>query len=294
MRTVCWLKQILKSLLSRRTTFLNENEWSHIPWTLHPKTPFHQLLDLATEAAALLGDHDRYAVSRAAGACTDYEIRNLLIKTALSLTHLRRWHARFNTRLPDKSFRATETANDTILPTALMKRSANCHWYPGRQYPRTRFSFELIQQARLMLFYWAVVLTLQSEVFGSHSLRSKLHEAHELFDAADCHQEIEGDIRASISIDVATECADNIVKWFEFAAQDVWNSFGPAFGVFSLKAAITWYSIYRELPRSRSSLQADRSEELERAQSMLLKLVNCGSPPTHRLWLMLCTHSSTI
>lgn len=127
------------------------------------------------------------------------------------------------------------------------------------------------------------MLILQSEIFGSFWLRTELHQTHEVSDDADCHQEIERDLRASISTDLATECADNIVEWFEFAAQDVWNSFGPAFGVFSLKTAITWYSIYQELPKGCTSLQADLSVQLERAQNMLLRLVNYGSPPTHRL-----------
>lgn len=271
--------KLLRSLLLRRTTFLGKNDWLHIPWTLHPKNPLHQLLDLVTEVVALLEASDIQHAGWSVGRYGEPSPENLLVSIALMVSRLRRWYACSETRLAEGPLAPTENKDgaQTLIPS---EKSNNCHWYPARQPPEGAVSFDCLQQARLMLFYWALVLELEIEVFRSHILRTQLFQAHKIRDATHSARSAESDIQAAISIDLAIECADNIIRWFEFAAQNVWNSFGPAFGVFALKTAISWYKIYQSLPRSRASAQADRSDHLQQGQNMLLRLINVGSPPS--------------
>lgn len=149
----------------------------------------------------------------------------------------------------------------------------NRHWYPAKQPPEHTISFDCLQKARLMLFYWAVMLKLEIEVFKSQQLRTDLYRAYEIPDPRHGTDSIEKDIRAAISINLATDCADNIVRWFGYTAQSVWNSFGPAFGKSALKTAIAWYMTYQRLPRSQTSEEADRPGNLQRARNMLFMLI---------------------
>lgn len=245
---------------------------------LHLKNQLHQLLDMVVEVTHLLELSDRQHLSWSKGNTGECGAKGLLISLALIVTHLMHWRTKSDVRLTQGPFESPGT-RDELRPSPAQK-SPNRHWYPAKQPPEGSVSFDSLQRARLMLFYWAVVLKLEIEVFRSPQLRTELYHAWEISDAWEDKGSIEKDIRAAISIDVALDCADNIVRWFEFAAQNVWNSFGPAFGVDALKTAISWYQIYQQLPRSQTSRQADRSDDLQQAENMLFMLVNVGSPPT--------------
>ncbi|KAL2219947.1 hypothetical protein M432DRAFT_631176 [Thermoascus aurantiacus ATCC 26904] len=195
---------ILKALVTRKATFLSQKDWIHIPWTLQPKNTFHQFLDLAAEVPALLERADSLPASIDT-ALVSSEILDLLHQSADLIRRLKVWERSSGIRLP---FGPPQHLPPASYNQARLEPLKHC--YPSKSPQTLGTPFDPLQCTRLMLFYWAITLTLYTTIFENPVLSS---------------------------------------LWVDFCSRNAWQSFGPAIAIFSLKVAIRWYRCLELLER---------------------------------------------
>lgn len=261
--------QILKALVVRSKTLIDTPEWMTEPWEMHAKSLYHQLLDLAAEAASLLESCDNSQKSQNVETA---HAQRLLHSIMLLILRLKNWRAQSGVRIPryPPPFAARPRCKSSS-PSANNQHSDN-HWYPRSISTEDQKLLDELAQARLVLFHCAVVLTLQTCIFANDIIFSQ----YQTLCAVDTSQDSskESVLRYAIAatdIDSATALADSITAWFPFSAQDVGRSFGSAYGAFCLKCAISWYEIYlnRSLTISDSHSWTSRHFHLDRCRQML-------------------------
>lgn len=236
-----------------------------------PKTALHKLTDIAVEAASLLETSNDLEKA----ACATTSAQALLAAIALLILRLRQWHATSGLDIPARPPMMVP-ASSSMKPINL---SLQPHWYPSKFHDGVA-KITMLQQARGMLFYWALELCLLNCVFSNANIFEQYHRVIRKLSDAKLSKATRDDICSSISAQNALSCADNITSWFKFAAQNTWQSFGPAFGVLTLQTAIDWY-VFCSSPKNRrrlGGLGSNISESLSDCRLMLDNLVRLGSP----------------
>lgn len=256
--------QVLRSLTLRKSTFLSNAKWIDVPWPQVAKNSYHQFLDLAAEVPSILEQIDRLTTG---DSLTQYEHTFLetLIQQTLDLIHrMKEWESLNSPRLaqgPPHIFSSCGTSmnnTDWLQPRA--------HRYPSRLTPATGIHFDELQSARLMLFNWAVMLTLYISLYDKFPVSPYLEKMYwnDKSHPISLH-----------SLKFEAEClAYKITLWADFCCQNAWQSFGPAIGIFSVKAAMQWYEVRlkERLPAASESLP---QQQLQKCRTLLEHLTYC-------------------
>lgn len=233
-------------MVTRKATFLSQKDWIHIPWTLQPKNTFHQFLDLAAEVPALLERADSLPASIDT-ALVSSEILDLLHQSADLIRRLKVWERSSGIRLP---FGPPQHLPPASYNQARLEPLKHC--YPSKSPQTLGTPFDPLQCTRLMLFYWAITLTLYTTIFENPVLsrylptlphyhsRSGPRFGNENM-AFNFHSVNEDPLLHVFTRADATQLADKISLWVDFCSRNAWQSFGPAIAIFSLKVAIRWY-----------------------------------------------------
>jgi hypothetical protein len=235
----------LRSLTTRKSTFLSRPEWISIPWSTRTKNSFHQFLDLAGEAPGLLEEVDNLAAGNTRAECVPSGHYDVALRTLDLINRMKSWEMVKSPRLPQGPPHVFSSSGTSMIPTDKLQPRA--HRYPSRNPRATAADFDGLQAARLMLFYWAVRLTLHTSIHNNSYFSAS---------SPGIDPEIENSNAAFISTPTnslaieADSLADKITLWADFCCQNAWQSFGPAIGIFSVKVAIDWYQA-----RQRKSLQ---------------------------------------
>lgn len=279
--------QILKGIISRKSTFLSEAEWIKVPWSMQPKNSFHQFLDLASEVPSLLEQADALPWTGADDRSTSLEeSRRLLLQFANLIRRLKDWENRSGIHLPlgpeylAPHWGASSMVSETGQPPV------RTHRYPSKNPQSLGTAFDALQSARLMLFYWATTLTLYTTVYDSPPLFEYLcRQADTSFypDYAGSNSQnfADGDTGVMSQME-ASDLADKISVWVDFCSQNAWQSFGPAIAIFSLKAAIHWYQLSQSMALSSSSLF--NLPLLHKCTDLLGQLTFCDSKGCEDRW----------
>lgn len=242
---------------------------------LYPKTAFHKLLDLAAETACVLEDFDN--VMNANHRSLPH-LQKAAASIALLLLRLKQWEKLHGCILPDGPPKAF--SGPLLIPEVSQStdKSLDRHWYPGKYPDRSDVQFLLLQQVRLMLPFWALVVSLHTCILEMQAFPLVVPTSVSTDPGSEVTKEFYQDIRMAMTTHDAAVSSERIGVWFNFAVQDAWQSFGPVFGIFSLKAAILWYQVYQK--RRLPDLELDRAEELEKCQRLLREFIIYGSPRT--------------
>lgn len=270
----CRIAITIKALLTRRHTVLADPSWLHVPWSTMTKTPLHELTDIATGIADMLESVDKLEAHQTVSASRE---KALLVSTAVLIMRLKQWRAHNFLDVPSRPPVLVPSAKGAIL--SMGDSVLRPHWYPSKFHDDTA-KITLLHQARGMLFYWSLELCLQTCVFNSFGLYTQYKRVLRNCTAPSLPVKVRDDICCAISAEDATSCADNITSWFKFAAQNTWQSFGPAFGVLSLQTAIDWYMLCSSSKSKRrlGSLRSNTKGSLKDCHEMLTNLMRYGSP----------------
>lgn len=256
--------QVLRSLTVRKSTFLSKAEWIDVPWSSGAKSSYHKFLDLAAEVPSILEQIDSLS---AGDSLEQYEQASLerLARQTLGLIHrMKEWETLNSPRLthgPPHTFSSSGTSmnsTDCLQPRA--------HRYPSRRIPATGTGFDELQFARLMLFNWAVMLTLYISLYDKTPASPYLENIH--------WNESSHPISLHGLEFEAESLAYKVTLWADFCCQNAWQSFGPAIGIFSVKAAMQWYEARLKMCLS-DPLQLLAQEQLQRCRTLLEHLTYC-------------------
>lgn len=254
----------MRSLALRKSTFLSKAEWIGIPWPQGAKNSYHQFLDLAAEVPGILEQIDSVS---AGDSLAKYEHMFLerLARQTLNLIHrMKEWEKLNSPRLaqgPPHTFSSSGTSmnsTDCLQPRA--------HRYPSRRSPTTNTHFDELQSARLMLFNWAVTLTLYINLYDKFPVLPYLENLYwnERPQSISLH---------SLELE-AESLANKVTLWADFCCQNAWQSFGPAIGIFSVKAAIQWYEVRLKTCLPIAS-QVLAQQQLQKCRMLLEHLTYC-------------------
>jgi hypothetical protein len=270
----------MKAMTSRRATFLSNPEWCNFPWSVTPKSSFHQFLDLAAESPCLLELADSLPSANLSVLCTTVQNtrQRLLNSLAELVQRLKRWDDISRIYLPHEPSYLTPAWGESMVPSDQPR--ARTHRYPSKYPLSLGTAFEILQSARLKLFYWSTVLTLCTTVYGIFTIQddsSRENKELSLY-RIDDEDTLALDDYFPLSLLQVDHVADNISIWADFCSQSAWQSFGPAIAIFSLKAAIRWYEFRQTQFSLSSSTSASRSQRhLLECLDLLARLTFCDS-----------------
>ena len=248
----------------RKSTFLSKTEWIDIPWPQGAKNSYHQFLDLAAEVPGILEQIDSLTAGDSLAQCEHTFLERLARQIVNLILKLKEWEDLNSPRLaqgPPHTFSSSGTSmnsTDCLQPRA--------HRYPSRRSPATSTHFDELQSARLMLFNWAVTLTLYVNIYDKFPVSPYSENMYwnEISHAMSVH---------SLEFE-AESLAYKITVWADFCCQNAWQSFGPAIGIFSVKAAMQWYEV-----RLRTCLpdasQVLAQQQLQKCRTLLDHLTFC-------------------
>ncbi|EEA19130.1 ccr4 associated factor [Talaromyces marneffei ATCC 18224] len=249
---------VLRSLTTRKSTFLSEAEWIDIPWSLGAKNSYHQFLDLAAEVPSILEQIDRLSAGNSLGQCEQTPLERLARQTLDLIHRMKEWEEFNSLRLaqgPPHTFSSSGTSmnsTDRLQPRV--------HRYPSRHTPGPGTDFDELQSARLMLFNWAVTLTLYISLYDKVPVRPYLGNMY--WNESSHPISIRG-------LEFEAEAlAYRVTLWADFCCQNAWQSFGPAIGIFSVKAAIQWYEARLKTGLPGTS-QVLAQEQLQKCRTLL-------------------------
>lgn len=254
----------MRSLTLRKSTFLSKAEWIDVPWPQGAKNSYHQFLDLAAEVPNILEQIDSLAAGDNLGQYEHPSIERLARQTLDLIHRMKEWEKLNSPRLaqgPPHTFSSSGTSmnsTDRLQPRA--------HRYPSRRTAATGTHFDELQSARLMLFNWAVTLTLYISLYDKFPVSPYLENI--FFNESPHPISVHG-----LEFE-AESLAYKVTTWADFCCQNAWQSFGPAIGIFSVKAAMQWYEVRLKtcLPDA-SELLAQ--EQLQKCRTLLEHLTYC-------------------
>lgn len=236
-------------MICRKATFLSDDEWRHVPWTLYPKNAFHQYLDLAAEVPALLERADSFLQPWVRSSPQDH--LRYLYDCVSMLARLQAWADKSNVRMPsDPSVLspsvATLGSDSTVVKPHHVQQNKSWHHgtsrenryqhcYPSKTPQDLGTSFDILQRSRLKYTSWGVQLVLYLSVYENSRLRKCFEES----------VRADGSLMG-LSRRNATEIARSAAMWAEFCTQNAWQSFGPVFGVFIIENIVKWFEIDKE------------------------------------------------
>lgn len=255
--------QVLRSLTLRKATFLSKAEWIDIPWPQGAKNSYHQFLDLAAEVPGILEQIDCLTTGNSL-AQYEHTFRERLARQTLNLIHrLKVWENLNSPRLAQGPPHTFSSSGTSMNSTEHLQPRA--HRYPSRRSPATSTHFDELQSARLMLFNWAVTLTLYINIYDKFSVSPYPNM---------CCNEISHPMSVHNLEFEAESLAYKVTVWADFCCQNAWQSFGPAIGIFSVKAAMQWYEV-----RLRTCLpdasQVLAQQQLQKCRTLLDHLTYC-------------------
>jgi hypothetical protein len=256
--------QVLRSLTLRKSTFLSKAEWINVPWPQGAKNSYHQFLDLAAEVPSILEQIDSLAGGDKPGQY-EHTFLERLGRQTLDLIHrIKEWEELSSPRLAQGPPHIFSTSGTSMNSTDCLQPRA--HRYPSRRTPATGTPFDELQSARLMLFNWAVTLTLYISLYDKLPVSPYLEN---MFWNESSHP---------ISLHAlefeAESLAYKVTLWADFCCQNAWQSFGPAIGIFSVKAAMQWYEVRLKtcLPDTSEVLA---QQQLQKCHTLLEHLTYC-------------------
>jgi hypothetical protein len=267
---------VLKALKLRKSTFLSRQEWTSTPWLSNTKDKFQQFLDLAVVIPTSLEQVDsllplgknEFSVKQQA-----IPIRDQLLEI---LSQLKRWEKSSGILLPiGPKYMASKwtSAGNWNLFTSQIRP----HWYPSKSPQCIGTSFDCLQNARLMLLYWACTLTVYTCLYISNPLFVELNNTGET------NLPPEGEYfppgvdgsrswNEYICVD-ADHMAENICEWVDLCSQNAWQSYGPAIAIFSLNTVIDWY----QGSGKRRLLSVTADSQVEYCRGLLHHLTGAGT-----------------
>ncbi|CRG88345.1 putative protein AN5342 [Talaromyces islandicus] len=249
---------ILKGLVTRKSCFLSNPEWTNTWFTGRTKNRFDELLDLAITAPGLLEEADNIAAQ-------DTEKHSSLVLRMSTLIHkLRMWEVSRNLHVPQGPPHKLFANSASMMATYQMQ--PRVHRYPSKHPQSLGIAFDELQSARWLLFEWAVALMLYTALYGKPYLSDCLQD-ESILKFLSC---------ASIKITVqeADLVTEKIMLWADFCSQNAWQSFGPAIAIISIKAAIYWYELRQRTPLA-SLLPIDAQNEVQKCHTMLEHMTYC-------------------
>ncbi|EED12247.1 conserved hypothetical protein [Talaromyces stipitatus ATCC 10500] len=255
---------VLRSLILRKSTFLSKAEWIEAPWSSRPKNSYHKFLDLAAEVPDLLEQIDSISTGDSLEQHGNLSPERLLRRILNIIHRMKEWERFSGPHLAlGPPHRLSSSGTSMTLTDRLQPRA---HRYPTRNTCVNGTDFDKLQSARLMLFHWAVMLTLYTSLYGnSHLFRFSEYE----------NNNENSHLLSMHDLEFAAEnLAYKVALWADFCCQNAWQSFGPAIGIFSVKAAMKWYEV-RLRAYSSGISHSLAQQQLQKCQTLLAHLTYC-------------------
>jgi hypothetical protein len=282
--------QIAKAISYRRSTYMSRPEWLEVPFRGHPKTPFHQLLDIV---AALPNAIEQGYQIRG----SDPTSRLLAIQGVIESC----WEIDAKLR---QFFEELERASLGPLYWPELSKEDNPadDAQLGKVFP-VAFYFSNPRMAHICMLYWAALVILWSGLSYTYKITANLRRIVTECRDSNCCEDPTNETTCSSSAKArklrsaiskinnlpplehrqdVVSISRNICQSVEYCMQDELQGLGPGLAYFPLKVAVETFNDYPDC--SRELLWAKAA--MEKVSGSSLRLLKFPSRPvTHKLYV---------